>query len=266
MNKAEKAGRELREMEKLAARDSFLHRLSPLSKLVMTIVCIVVTVSFRKYDITGLFPMILVVLAGYQAAELPVSTCFRKLRIVMPLVCAAGLLNPFLDKEILMRLGRIPVRGGVISMLTLAMKGVFSLMASFLLVATTSIDSLCAGLRRIRFPAVLTSLLLLTFRYVGLLMEEVAAMTDAYHLRAPGQKGIHISAWGSFLGQLLLRSMDRAQALYESMRLRGFDGEFHYAQGRTYNRFSWLIAALAAALMILMRFVNLPALLAGLWM
>ena len=107
MNKAEKAGRELREMEKLAARDSFLHRLSPLSKLVMTIVCIVVTVSFRKYDITGLFPMVLVVLAGYQAAELPVSTCFRKLRIVMPLVCAVGLLNPFLDKEILMRLGRI---------------------------------------------------------------------------------------------------------------------------------------------------------------
>ena len=54
-------------------------------------------------------------------------------------------------------------------------------------------------------------------------------MTEAYKLRAPGQKGIHISAWGSFLGQLLLRSMDRAQELFDSMQLRGFRGEFFYA-------------------------------------
>ena len=51
-------------------------------------------------------------------------------------------------------------------------------------------------------------------------------MIQAYSLRAPNQKGIHISAWGSFLGQLLLRSMDRAQELYYSMLLRGFRGEF----------------------------------------
>ena len=33
MNQAERAGRELRAMDDLAAQDSFLHRLSPLSKL-----------------------------------------------------------------------------------------------------------------------------------------------------------------------------------------------------------------------------------------
>ena len=37
-----------------------------------------------------------------------------------------------------------------------------------------------------------------------------------------------------FLGQLLLRSMDRAVALYESMELRGFHGEFYYAE-KAYN-------------------------------
>ena len=37
-----------------------------------------------------------------------------------------------------------------------------------------------------------------------------------------------------FLGQLLLRSMDRAVALYESMELRGFHGEFYYAE-KVYN-------------------------------
>ena len=102
----------------------------------------------------------------------------------------------------------------MISMLTLMLKGVFCLMASFLLMATTPIDSLCAALRKLHVPGLLVTLLLLTYRYVGVMTEELAVMTDAYHLRAPGQKGIQVSAWGSFLGQLLLRSMDRAQELY----------------------------------------------------
>ena len=91
-------------------------------------------------------------------------------------------------------------------MITLMLKGVFALMASFLLIATTPMDSLCAALRKLHVPSLLVTLLLLTYRYVAVMLREVSVMTDAYHLRAPGQKGIHISAWGSFLGQLLLRS------------------------------------------------------------
>ena len=40
------------------------------------------------------------------------------------------------------------------------------------------------------------------------------------------RKGIQFQAWGSLLGQLLLRSIDRAQLVYESMQLRGFAGSF----------------------------------------
>ena len=40
-----------------------------------------------------------------------------------------------------------------------------------------------------------------------------------------------------FLGQLLLRSMDRAVALYESMELRGFHGEFVRLWDFLANRF-----------------------------
>ena len=62
-----------------------------------------------------------------------------------------------------------------------------------------------------------------------------------------GQKGIHISVWGSFLGQLLLRSMDRAQALYESMELRGFCGEFPSAAHGCGSAASWPYALLCPA-------------------
>ncbi len=90
-------------------------------------------------------------------------------------------------------------------------------------------------MRKVHIPSMLVTLLLLTYRYVGVMTQELAVMTDAYHLRAPGQKGIHVSAWGSFLGQLLLRSMDRAQELYSSMLLRGFHQHFHYVEAKPFR-------------------------------
>ena len=87
--KAQQASVELRAMDELAAQDSPMHRLSPLSKLFVTVLYIVVTVSFHKYDISGVFVMVLFPLVGYQVSMIPVHTCFHKLRVVMPLVCAA---------------------------------------------------------------------------------------------------------------------------------------------------------------------------------
>lgn len=177
MNKAQQASVELRAMDELAAQDSPMHRLSPLSKLFVTVLYIVVTVSFHKYDISGVFVMVLFPLVGYQVGMIPVHTCFHKLRVVMPLVCAVGLFNPFFDKRIVLYIGAVGVSGGVISMLTLMMKGIFCLMASFLLAATTSIEDICRALRQLHVPKVLTSLLLLTFRYISVLLDEAAIMT-----------------------------------------------------------------------------------------
>ena len=208
----------------------------------------------------SLFPV-----AGYQLAGLPMRLCFQKLRMVLPLVCAVGLLNPLFDRQIVVQVGTLAVSGGVLSMLTLILKGVFCLLASFLLMATTTIEAICRALRQLHVPKLLTNLLLLTFRYVGLLLSEVAVMQQAYSLRAPGQKGIHISAWGSFLGQLLLRSMDRAQALYESMELRGFSGEFPGAVRGRGSAASWPYALVCPALMLLARYFDLSALMGGLF-
>ena len=89
-------------------------------------------------------------------------------------------------------------------------------------------------------------------------------MTEAYSLRAPGQKGIHVSAWGSFLGQLLLRSMDRAEELYNSMLLRGYHQHFHYAPVKPCTRKDGLFFLGCAAAFLLLRFVDLAQLLGSL--
>ena len=264
MNRMDRALHDFAEMDELAARDSRVHRVHPLAKLLATVAYILVTLSFGKYDLGGLIPMVLWPVILFQLSGIDVGACFHKLRFVLPLVMAVGLANPFFDRAILLRVGGLAVSGGAISMLTLMLKGVFCLMASFLLMATTGIDRLCAALRMLRVPALLVTLLLLTYRYVGVMTQELSVMTDAYHLRAPRQKGIQFSAWGSFLGQLLLRSMDRAQELYSSMLLRGYHEHFHYARVGAFGAGDALFLAAAAAALALLRTVGISRLLGGL--
>ena len=266
MEKLDSAQLELQEMDALAALNSPVHRLNPLCKLLVTVFYIAVVVSFPKYSLSALVVMVLYPVLLFQAAGIPMGLCFHKLRIVLPLVCAVGLVNPFLDHTPLMRLGSVVITGGMVSMVTLMLKGIFSLMASFLLIATTSIDALCAALRKLHVPSILTTLLLLTYRYIGLMIREVAVMSESYALRAPGQKGIHFSAWGSFLGQLLLRSMDRAEELYSSMLLRGFRGEFYYVGLPKARGKDWLFFLGSVLLFLAARNTNLPELLGSLFM
>ena len=263
MNKMQKALHELAEMDELAARSSPIHALHPAAKLIATIAYILVTLSFDKYDLGGLVPMLLWPVLLFQLSGIEVRSCFYKLRIVLPLVMAVGLFNPFFDKTVVLRLGALAVTGGVVSMLTLMLKGLYCLMASFLLMATTPIDLLCAALRQLHVPKLLVTLLLLTYRYVGVMTEELAVMTEAYHLRAPGQKGIHVSAWGSFLGQLLLRSMDRAQELYASMLLRGYRQQFHYADSKPFRARDALYLLGCILAFLLLRTVKVAQLLGG---
>ena len=252
-------------MDTMAAGTSAIHRLHPLCKLIVTIVYVFIVVSFHRYDFSGLAVMLLYPVLLFQAAEIPIHVCFYKLRVVLPFVCAVGLANPFLDHTPILQLGNLVVTGGVLSMLTLMFKGCLTLMASFLLVATTPVDVLCAALRRIHVPAVMTTLFLLVYRYIGVMMKEASVMAQAYSLRAPGQKGIHISAWGSFLGQLLLRSMDRAGELYHSMVLRGFQGDFFYIELPGWRVGSVLFTALSVCFFMCARFVDIAQLIGNLF-
>lgn len=218
---------EIHHMDTLSSRDQWVNQIHPLVKFVLTIAYILAVVSFHKYDVAGLAGMSVYPIAIFILAELSFVDSLKHLRIVLPLVCFVGVLNPFLDKNVVLFSG-IPVSAGILSMATLIMKGVFSVLASYLLIATTSVEKLCYAFRMLHIPRAAVTQFMLTYRYITVLLEEVNRITQAYMLRAPQQKGIHFKAWGSLAGQLLLRSMDRANDVYESMLLRGYQGDYQY--------------------------------------
>lgn len=73
MNKLGNALYEIHHMDMLAAKDQWVNRLHPLVKLVLTIVFLTVTMSFQKYDLTGLlrmgiYPIVLFISAKFHSA------------------------------------------------------------------------------------------------------------------------------------------------------------------------------------------------------
>ncbi len=227
MNKVSRAISEFNQISQQAREHQKINRIHPLVKLAVTIFYIATVVSFSKYDFTGLVSMSIYLIAGFILEELSIRECFWRLRIILPLVCLIGIANPFLDTTPV-SIGPIVIRAGVISMITLMMKGVFAVLASYLLIATTTIEQICYALRLLHVPQIMVTQILLIYRYFSLLLGEVQRITQAYSLRAPGEKGVRFRVWGSLTGQLLLRSIDRANDMYESMTLRGYHGEFAY--------------------------------------
>ena len=230
MSKMNQAVCGIRKLDELAAKDRWVNKLHPLVKLFLTVVYITLVVSFPKYDLAGLAGMAVYPIVVFIIGEISFRDAVYRMRVVLPLVCVVGIFNPVFDRKIILNIGNIAVSGGVISMCTLMGKGIFSVLASYLLMVSTSIEKICYTLRLLHVPKILVTQILLTYRYISLLLSEASRMTQAYALRAPGQRGIHFKAWGSLAGGLLLRSMDRAENVYESMCIRGYCGEFYYGE------------------------------------
>ncbi|MCR4999869.1 MAG: cobalt ECF transporter T component CbiQ [Lachnospiraceae bacterium] len=226
MSRINQAIYEIQKIDSLAKEDRWMNHIHPLVKLLLNLYYITLAVSFHRYDVEGLLAMFIYPVACFIIGELSLRDALHRLRVVLPVVCIVGVFNPIFDHTVVGYVGGVAIWGGVVSMITLMLKGILTVFATYILIATTSIEGICYALRLLHVPKMIVTQILLIYRYITVLLAETKRITQAYALRAPGQKGIHYKAWGPLVGQLLLRTMDRADDLYESMLLRGFNGEF----------------------------------------
>lgn len=81
-------------------------------------------------------------------------------------------------------------------------------------------------------------------------------MTRACHLRSVKQTGLELRHVGSLIGQLLLRSVDRAERVYAAMQCRGFDGTFPAAETHMMEWVSMRYAILVSLALLLLRMIG----------
>lgn len=102
--------------------------------------------------------------------------------------------------------------------------------ALLVMVMGTETFDLFSGMRRLRIPAVITTLLMLTYKYVLMISEELSRMTVARKARGfSGGSSLldrrALSILSFTAGMVFVRSAERAERSFEGLMARGFDRE-----------------------------------------
>jgi len=225
MSKMESYWLDLRQLDEMAIHKSVIHHIHPCAKLLTTVIFLTVVASFSKYEVSGLFPMFFYPMLLMILGELPLGPIMHRVLLALPFVMFIGIFNPLLDQIPFLQIGPLLISGGWISLFSIFLRFLLAVTAALILVATTGIDGIGMALLQLKVPRVFVVQLLFMYRYLYVLLEELIRTIRAHSLRSFQGEGIKIGVWGSLLGQLLLRTIDRAQRIYGAMLCRGFDGE-----------------------------------------
>jgi cobalt/nickel transport system permease protein len=255
----------MRRLEELALGDSVIHRRHPLAKLLTTAVYMLTVVSFPSQRVSGLVPFLLYPAVLMSLSGTPCRPILTRLLAALPFSLMGGIGNLLILRGAAFRLGDITVTLGLVSFVSIMLKTLLTVSAVLILIATTPFTDLSRQLTRMGVPKIFCLQLTMTYRYISVLLGEAAAMFTAYTLRGPKPRGVRMRDMGCFLGQLMLRSFDRAEGVYQAMVCRGFTGIYHGAALRRFNRFDGLYIIVLAGLSAVLRVFNLSLFFGGLF-
>ena len=265
MSNINKSIMQINALEELAHKDTSIHKLPPLVKLIITLVFIIMVVSFRPTEVSGLIPFTGLVMLCMIIGEIPWKPLAARSLIALPFVFFAGLSNLIISRDIIIHLGTFGITEGMISFTSLLLKTLLTVMAVLVLVSTTAMNDLIYAALSLKVPSIFIIQIMMTFRYISVLVREASLMYHAYLLRAPMEKGIRLKDFGSFLGQLILRSFDRAERIYQAMQCRGFEGNLTFSGKKKLGVKDWLVIVVSLVLMMAMRVFHISEMLGQMW-
>ena len=251
-------------MERLAMEDSPVHRIHPMPKLITTLIYIIAVVSFPPHNISGLVPFVFYPAIMMPLSGTPYRPILKMLLAALPFSLMAGLGNLLLMRNTAFHIGSLAVSQGMVSFASVMLKTMLTVFAVLILIATTPFIEINRQLVAMRIPKIFCLSLIMTYRYLSVLLGEAASMFTAYSMRAPGKKGIVMKDMGGFLGLLILRSFDRAERVYQAMKCRGFQNMYHGKKRESPRRHDWVYAVLLSLAILILRFFNLSLFWGGL--
>jgi cobalt/nickel transport system permease protein len=248
---------EIGRMDELGRMDTPAHRLDARAKAVVTVAFIGVVMSFPRHEISAVTPFLLYPVALIGAGHIPARHILKKILVAAPFALVIGIFNPFMDRQPIAHIGAFVVTGGWVSFASIMFRFVLTVGAALALVACTGMYRLGAGLEQLGVPRVFVMQLLFLYRYLFVVADEGLKMMRGVELRAGGRRSLHLRVYGSLIGHLLLRSMDRAERVYRAMVARGFDGEIRVLRRSSFGWTDWAFVCGCLAFFVVARSQNL---------
>lgn len=197
-------------LDRYSRQDSPLHRASAEAKLACALGVVGLTVAAPLGALPYFAGLTCGLVAAALVARIPFGYLAQRLLWMEPLVLGVGVLT-------------LLQPGGWKIFLGIAMKSTLSLVTMVLLANTTPFAEVLRVLRRVRVPGLLVTTLALMYRYLFVLVDEAERMHRARAARSFDRRRWH--GWktlGTVVGQLFVRSTERAERIYAAMLARGW--------------------------------------------
>jgi len=215
-------------IDKYSHLDSPVHRLDPRIKIIAAFAAIVIIttepVSGRLIHFAT-YAVIILVITGLS--KIPARYLLKRMLILSPFILMAALFYPLSQvqlREVSFHSDwRILAEAG----LSVFLKASLALLILLLLSSTEKFHRLLRAFRRLKIPAIVTTISALLYRYIFLLSDEWLKTARARDSRTPGALQVNrYKVFGNQVALVFYRSWERSQLIYKSMLSRGFMGEF----------------------------------------
>ena len=197
-------------LERYSRLESPVHRLPAGLKLISALLLVLLVVLTPQSTFWLFTAVAIGLLVAALVARIPFSYLGKRLLLVEPFVlgmAALTLLQP----------------GGRIVFVGIIVKSTLCLLTMVLLASTTPFSDLLQVLRRARLPALLVTTLALLYRYLFVLMDETERMNRARRSRTFTRQRWQVwKILASVIGQLFVRTTERAERIYAAMCARGW--------------------------------------------
>ena len=247
-------------------KESFLHRLDPRVKALVTVIYIVSNALLPDGAWLAFgFAWVFLIVANLLS-QLGIGYTFKRSIIALPFAFIAITVlfsipgQPLFTFQ-LFTSNLVITDAGLLRFVSILIRSWLSVQLAILLVAVTRFPDLIHALEHLRVPAILTTIIAFLYRYLFVLTDEVFRLLRARESRsaaAPGSRSGGGVVWrakvaGNMAGQLFLRSYERSDRIYNAMVARGYVGHLYTLNPHEMKSRDYFATAFAIAVIFLMQ-------------
>ncbi len=224
-----------------------VHRLAPEAKLAALFVFVVCVALTPRHAVAAFAVDAAALAAVFVVARLPAWVLLRLLGI-LPFVAFAFLVPLIAGGEQVDAFGVELSVAGLWATWNILIKAGLGALASIIVAATTPLPDILHGLGRLRFPPVVVAIIAFMFRYLDLIVDQLARMRMAMTARGHDPRWLwQAGAVASSVGVLFVRSYERGERIHHAMLARGFTGTMPGLDEDHATTREWITAAVPAA-------------------
>ncbi|HUF97707.1 MAG TPA: cobalt ECF transporter T component CbiQ, partial [Ilumatobacter sp.] len=203
-----------------------VHRLSPDAKVAGLVLFVVVVALTPRRAVWAFGVDAALLVAIVAAARIPLRVLVTRLSAVVPFVAFAVFIPFVAGGEQVDVLGASLSTEGLWSTWNIVVKALIGTTASIVLSATTPIPDIVHGLSRLRFPAVMVSIIAFMFRYLDVVVDQLTRMRRSMTARCHDPRWLwQARPIAASAGAVFVRSYERGERVHQAMLVRGFDGQ-----------------------------------------